>query len=162
MRAREATLGDAEAIASIYSSGIAERTATFQTEARTECDVALWFATELPKIVVEQDGRVIAYAAAFPYSDRCCYGGIAEFSVYVDPLSRGQGAGKLALAELIEASRAAGLHKLTSRIIAENKVSLSLMASVGFREIGIFEKHGKLDGVWRDVIAVERLIPENL
>lgn len=162
MTVRPASPDDAAAIAWIYSAGIAERIATFETEPRTAEDVRPWFENSLPRIVVEIDGQVIAYAAAFPYSDRCCYGGVAEFSVYVAPETRRMGAGRLAMIGLIDAARGAGLHKLISRVFPENVPSLSLLRSLGFREVGVHEKHGKLDGHWRDVIAVERLIPENL
>jgi len=162
MVVRAATLDDAEAIAAIYSAGIRERIATFETEPRAAADVAKWFENSLPKVVVERDGEVIAYAAAFPYSDRCCYGGIAEFSVYVAPSARRTGAGRRAMEGLVVASREAGLHKLLSRVFPENVASLGLLRELGFREVGVHEKHGKLDGEWKDVVAVELLIPENL
>ncbi len=63
---------------------------------------------------------------------------------------------------LIDAVRPAGIWKLVSRIFIENTASRKLMASVGFREVGIYEKHAQLDGQWRDVVIVELLIPENL
>jgi L-amino acid N-acyltransferase YncA len=107
-------------------------------------------------------GEVVGYAVAHAYSDRCCYEGIGEFSVYVRRPERGHGVGQIAMSALIEASRAAGLWKLMSRIFPENRASLSLMARMGFKEIGVHEKHGKLDGVWKDCVIVERLIPENL
>ena len=62
---------------------------------------------------------------------------------------------------LIDAAAPAGIWKLVSRIFIENTASRRLMASMGFREVGIYEKHAKLDGQWRDVVIVERLIPEN-
>jgi phosphinothricin acetyltransferase len=73
MTSRPALISDATSIAAIYSAGILERVATFETEPRAAEDVAVWFESPLPKIVVEEDGRVVAFAAAFPYSDRCCY-----------------------------------------------------------------------------------------
>jgi phosphinothricin acetyltransferase len=96
------------------------------------------------------------------YRPRECYAGIAEFSVYVAREARGRGAGRLAMERLIEASEDAGLWKLVSRIFPENEPSLALMRSVGFRVVGTYEKHAQLDGVWRDVVIVERLIPENI
>jgi len=162
MNSRPAIASDSPAIAAIYSAGILERVATFQTEPRTPDDILRWFQSALPKIVIEEDDRVVAFAAAFPYSDRCCYAGVGEFSVYVAPDFRHRGAGRLAMDALIEASAAFGLHKLVSRVFPENEASLGLLKSVGFREVGVHEKHGRLDGVWRDVVVVERLIPENL
>jgi phosphinothricin acetyltransferase len=49
-----------------------------------------------------------------------------------------------------------------SRVFPENRASLALMARSGYREVGIHEKHGKLEGVWKDTVIVERLIEENL
>jgi L-amino acid N-acyltransferase YncA len=101
---------------------------------------------------------VVAFAASSKYRDRECYAGIAEASVYVARGVRGRGAGGLALDALIAAAGAAGYWKLLSRIFVENRASRALIAAHGFREVGIYEKHGQLDGVWRDVVIVERLI----
>jgi len=146
----------------IYNEGIEDRGGTFETRPRSHDDVRAWFDGVHPIVVVEADGRVVAFASTSTYRTRDCYAGIAEFSVYVARASRGQGAGRVAMAALIEAATAAGFWKLVSRIFVENTASRSLMAKVGFREVGIYEKHGKLDGVWRDAVIVERLIPENV
>jgi phosphinothricin acetyltransferase len=75
---------------------------------------------------------------------------------------RARGAGRIALEALIRAAEKASFWKLVSRVFIENKASRALIGSLGFREVGIYEKHAKLDGVWRDVIIVERLIESNL
>lgn len=162
LRARPAERGDAPAIAGIYNLGIADRTATFETEPRTVADIEAWFESALAFVSVEADGAVVAYAVAHPYADRCCYRGIGEFSVYVERAWRGRGAGAVAMAALVSAARDAGLWKLLSRVFPQNRASLALMARSGFREVGVHEKHGKLGGVWMDTVIVERLIPENL
>ena len=82
--------------------------------------------------------------------------------MYVARRGRGRGAGTIAMRALIEAAGPAGIWKLVSRIFIENTASRRLMASMGFREVGIYEKHARLDGQWRDVVIVERLIPENI
>ena len=158
MKARPANPSDAEAIARIYNQGIEERTATFETRPRTPVDVAAWFDGAHPVVVVEESGAIIAFAATFPYRPRECYAGIAEVSLYVERGARGRGAGRLALAELLEAAGRAGFWKLVSRIFPENTASRALVRSAGFREVGVYRKHGRLDGVWRDVVIVERLI----
>jgi L-amino acid N-acyltransferase YncA len=162
MLARAATPADAGAITAIYNQGIEERIATFETRLRTRDEIDTWFDGHHPIAVVEYDARVIAFAATAMYRPRRCYQGIAEVSVYVDRQFRGQGAGRLALAELIKLAEAEGFWKLVSRIFPENHASRALIASLEFREVGLYEKHGCLDGVWRDVIIVEHLIPENL
>jgi L-amino acid N-acyltransferase YncA len=163
LAARPATPADAERIAQIYNEGIEDRVGTFETRPRSTDDVRAWFDGRHPIIAVEDgDGKIVAFASTSTYRARECYAGIAEFSVYVARAGRGRGAGTVAMRALIDAAKAAGIWKLLSRIFIENAASRRLMASMGFREVGIYEKHGKLDGEWRDVVIVERLIPENI
>lgn len=162
MQGRPAISSDVPFITTIYNQGIEDRTATFETRLRTPEDVRAWFNATYPLAVVEEQNRVIAFAAAFAYRPRACYRGIAEVSVYVDREFRRRGVGRLALSELIQLAEAAGYWKLLSRVFPENHASRSLIASLGFREVGVYEKHGRLDGTWRDVVIVERLIPANL
>ena len=160
--ARAASDADAEAITSIYNQGIEDRVGTFETRARTPADIRQWFDGRHPIVVVESaSGEIVAFASTSWYRPRDCYAGIAEFSVYVSRTARGAGAGRIAMSALIDAARAAGLWKLVSRVFVENQASRGLRASVGFREVGVYEKHAQLDGVWRDVVIVERLFPEN-
>jgi L-amino acid N-acyltransferase YncA len=161
--ARAASRADAPDLARIYNEGIEDRLGTFETRPRTAEDVVGWFDGRHPTVLVEDAlGGTVAFATTSSYRSRECYAGVAEFSVYVARPQRGRGAGRVAMdALLLEAGRA-GLWKLVSRIFVENTASRRLMAAVGFREVGIYEKHAKLDGAWRDVVIVERLLPENL
>jgi len=159
--ARPATPDDAESITRIYNDGIRDRVGTFETRERTPADVRTWFDGVHPIVAVEEDGQLVAFASTSRYLPRDCYAGIAEFSVYVDRAARGRGAGRVAMDALITAARRAGYWKLTSRVFVENVASRTLLKKVGFREVGVHEKHARLDGVWRDVVIVERLIPEN-
>lgn len=159
--ARPATADDAAAIATIYNHGIEERQATFETRLRTAEEVRAWFDGRHPIVVIEDAGRVIAFASTATYRPRECYAGIAEFGVYVAGDARGRGAGRMAMEALVAAARDAGFWKLISRVFATNQASLRLMRAVGFREVGTYERHGLLDGRWLDVVIVERLIPEN-
>jgi phosphinothricin acetyltransferase len=157
--ARAATPADAEAIAAIYNEGIEDRVATFETRLRTPEDIRGWLDGVHPVLVVEDGGRLVAFAATSDYRpNRECYRGIAETSVYVARDCRGRGAGRLALESLIDAARDAGFWKLLSRIFPENAASLALVRSLGFRQVGVYEKHARLDGEWRDVVIVERLL----
>jgi L-amino acid N-acyltransferase YncA len=161
--ARPASPEDAERLAQIYNEGIEDRVGTFETRPRSVDDVRAWFDGVHPIVAVEDGGEgVIAFASTSSYRTRECYAGIAEFSVYVSRHARGRGAGTVAMRALVDAARGAGIWKLVSRIFIENTASRRLMASMGFREVGVYEKHAKLDGQWRDVVIVERLIPENL
>lgn len=165
LTARAATPDDAAAIAAIYNQGIADRIATFETEPRQPTDILPWFDGVHPVVVVmipddaaDEGGRIVAFAATSTYRPRACYAGIAEYSVYVDRDARGMGAGRLALEALFVAATAAGYWKLVSRIFTENAASRALMRRVGFREVGVYERHAQLDGVWRDVVIVEKLL----
>lgn len=160
---RPAAGGDAAAIADIYNQGIAERNATFETAPRTTADIqARLGQARFPTLVAEEAGRVVGWAGLSGYRPRDCYAGIAEFSVYLDRSARGRGLGRRLLEALVEAARQRGYWKLVSRIFPFNTASRALCRRCGFREVGVYEKHGCLDGRWLDVVIVERLISENL
>src|SRR5579863_9838832 len=157
--ARAARVEDAAAIAAIYNEGITDRIATFETEPRTAEQIVRWFDGRHPIVVAEaEDGAVLAFASTSAYRDRACYAGIAEFSVYVARKHRGSGAGRVAMAALIDAATRAGFWKLVSRVFPENAASLALMARMDFRVVGTYRRHGRLDGQWRDCVVVERLL----
>jgi len=158
LTARAARIGDATAIAAIYNEGIADRVATFETEPRTAEQIARWFDGRHPIVVVEQNDVVVAFASTSSYRARECYAGIAEFSVYVGRRQRGNGAGRVAMTALIEAATRAGFWKLVSRVFPENHASLALMARMGFRQVGTYRRHARLNGQWRDCAIVERLL----
>lgn len=162
MRVRAGEVGDAAEIAGIYNRGIEERIATFETRLRAEEEIRGWFDDGYPVVVVEDDGRVLGFAAASSYRARECYAGVAEFSVYVDTASRGRGVGRMAMGTLISASERAGFWKLVSRVFVENSASRALLRSVGFREVGVYRRHARLDGAWKDVVIVELLVGEAL
>ena len=127
LRTRAATLADAAAIAAIYNEGIADRIATFETEPRSTEKIAEWFTGRQLVMVAETEATgPVAFAASFPYSDRACYSGIGEFSVYVRRNFRGRGVGRAVLSALIEAAAARGMHKLLSRAFPENIASRAL------------------------------------
>ena len=161
---RQATAADAPAIALIYNQGIEDRGATFETEPRTPADIVarLGDAKPFPVLVAADDDVVVGWAGLSAYRSRACYAGIAEFSIYLERTARGRGVGQQLLSSLIGAARERGYWKLISRVFPFNAGSRALCRSCGFREVGVYEKHGRLDGKWLDVIIVERLIPENL
>jgi phosphinothricin acetyltransferase len=156
---RAARREDAAAIAAIYNEGIAGRMATFETRERTAEDVAAWFdAPRFPRLVAEREGRVVGWVTASAYRPRPCYAGVAEFSVYVAASARGQRVGDALMRAFLPACEGAGFWKVLSRIFPENGASRALCRRHGFREVGTYERHAQLDGVWRDVVIVERLL----
>ena len=127
----------------IYNQGMEDRTATFETDAAFSRQT-FWhgLSTVIPFMLQAMTQAVKAYAVAFPYRPRACYDGVREFSVYVAREARGQGFGKAAVIGLIDDAKARGWWKLLSRIFPENAASRKLCAALGFREVGIYEKHG--------------------
>ncbi|HUP34699.1 MAG TPA: arsinothricin resistance N-acetyltransferase ArsN1 family A [Candidatus Limnocylindria bacterium] len=160
---RLATASDAAAIAAIYNEGIADRIATFETEPRTAEQIAATLADKgdrYPTVVAERGGRVVAWAGAGPYRNRPAYAGVAEHSVYVARAARGAGAGRAALEAFCRAYADRGFWKIVSRIFPENTTSLALHERCGFRVVGVYRRHGRLDGAWRDCVIVERLLDD--
>jgi L-amino acid N-acyltransferase YncA len=154
-------MADAAVIAEIYNQGIQDRLATFETRRRSEGDVAAWFDEGLPVVVVEHpQGDVVAWASAPPYRSREVYSGVREFSVYVARGERGRGYGREAMEALVEECERRGYWKLVSRVLSENSASLALCRTLGFREVGVYRRHARLDGAWRDCVIVERLLGE--
>ena len=162
VRARPPRPEDAEAIARIYNEGIADRLATFETRERTAADIEAWLGEGFPLVVVEdEEGAVLAWASAPPYrAHRDAYRGVGDFSVYVAREARGRGAGRVAMEALASEARARGFWKLVGRIFQENEASLALCRKLGFREVGVYRRHARLDGVWRDVVVVELLLED--
>jgi L-amino acid N-acyltransferase YncA len=166
---RPAELDDAPAIAVIYNQGIRGRNATFETEERSAEERRVWLASKdehHPTLVATLGNGaaapVVGWVSASDYRSRECYRGIAEFSVYVHDDYQGRAIGRQLMEAFIPACVDAGLWKILSRIFPENKASLALCMAVGFREVGLYEKHSYLDGIWRDVVIVERLFLENI
>ena len=162
---RPANMEDAAAIAEIYNQGIEDRVATYETRLRSAADQQAWLrsiAGRYPAVVAQANGEIVGWAGAGPYRDRECYRGIGEFSMYVHRDWRRQGAGDLLLAGLINEAERLGLWKLLARVFLFNEPSRALCRKHGFREVGVYEKHARLDGRWLDVVIVERLIPANV
>ena len=165
-RTRRAEARDADSIARIYNEGIEDRVATFETEKRDGAERRRWLLehdARHPVIVAEDGkGRVVGWASISSISQRKCYSGVGEYSVYVGRESRGKGVGTELLSAVIEGARSLGYWKLLGRMFASNETSRALARRFGFRDVGVLEKHGKLDGKWLDVLEVEKVFPENL
>jgi len=144
-----------DACAAIYREGIETGNATFETRVP---DFEEWDAAHLdaPRLVALADGGVLGFAALSPVSRRAAYAGVAEVSVYVAAAARGRRVGTALLAALVEGSEARGLWTLQAGILAENAASLALHRAAGFRVVGTRERIGRLAGVWRDVVLLER------
>jgi L-amino acid N-acyltransferase YncA len=117
-----------------------------------------WDASHMAehRYVAGDGGDVLGWVALTPYSDRCCYEGVADVSIYVDPAVRGRGLGRALLAHLVAETERGGIWTLQAGIFAENSASLVLHLHCGFRLVGVRERIGQLGGVWRDVLLLER------
>ncbi len=139
----------------IYQEGIKTGLATFETTPKAQAD----FEDKSVKrsaLIAEEDGRILGWAVLWPVSDRCVYGGVAEVSVYVGEDARGKGVGKTLLKALIDRSEELGLWTLQAGIFPENKASRAIHEACGFRVFGVRERIGKLHGVWKDNMQLER------
>jgi phosphinothricin acetyltransferase len=141
-------------VAAIFLDGIESGNATFEAAPPTWSD---WDAAHSDiRLVAELDGRVAGWAALAPTSTRACYRGVAENSVYVASWAQGRGVGRALMDELIARSEAAGIWTLVAGIFPENKASIRLHLGCGFRLIGVRDRLGESNGVWRDVLLLER------
>jgi phosphinothricin acetyltransferase len=150
--------GDWTAVHAIYAQGIATGNATFETEVPA---FERWAALHPPehRFVADRGGRVVGWVAASPVSDRCAYDGVVEHSVYVGADARGLGIGRRLLETLITQADASGVWTIQSGIFPENITSVELHRRCGFRVVGTRERLGQLNGVWRDVLLMERRKP---
>ncbi len=154
---------DGPAVLAIYGGGIATGHASFQetVPAWEEWDAG---HLECCRLVAEQGGEVVGWAALSPVSSRQVYAGVGEVSIYLAGGVRGRGVGERLLGVLIESSEAAGFWTLEAGIFPENAASIALHRKFGFRQVGVRERlgrmtHGPLAGQWRDVMLLERRSP---
>jgi L-amino acid N-acyltransferase YncA len=155
---RSAEPGDAPRIAEIFNEGVDDRVATFETRRATPDDAAQWIA-DCTVVVAERDGAVLAWAKAGPYTDaHHYYDGVREATLYVDRGARRGGVGRALLDALAGAAAEAGAHKLVGKIFTSNEPSIELVKDLDWIEVGVHRRHGTLDGEWKDVLVVERLL----
>ena len=147
---------DRPVVEAIYMEGVRTGIATFETTPKSE---ESWTKTSIAcsQLIAEaSDGSVCGWALLWPVSDRCAYRGVAEVSVYVAAAARGMGVGKALLNALALRSEELGVWTMQAGIFEENKASIALHESCGFRIVGIRERLGSLHGVWKNVVLMER------
>jgi L-amino acid N-acyltransferase YncA len=155
METRDLRQDDWPEVARIFEEGIRTGNATFEIKVPSWKE---WDSTHLleHRLVAERDGRVVGWIALMPASQRECYAGVAEVSVYVGEEARGSGVGVSLLGAVIESSERGGIWTLQTGVFPENGASLRLLARFGFRTVGTRERIGRLHGSWRDVVLLER------
>jgi L-amino acid N-acyltransferase YncA len=142
-------------VEAIYLAGIKAKNATFETVS-PGWDKWNEAHLEICRFVLKQDENIIGWAALSPYSRRYVYRGVAEVSVYIAADATGKGFGTLLLKKLITDSEANGIWTLQAGIFPENIASIIIHKKSGFREVGLRKQLGQMDGVWRDVVLLER------
>jgi phosphinothricin acetyltransferase len=155
VQVRRAKAADAAAIAAIYNQGITDRGATFQTRVQT----AEYFDSRIAAGVVgvaEEDGRIVGAAWSSTYDAAPYYSGVREVTVYVDREARRRGAGRALLHWLADQAKDDGAYKLVAKVFTTNTGSLALFDACGWRVVGTHERHGRLEGEWKDVTVVEQ------
>jgi len=148
-------LTDWKQVALIYQQGIDTGNATFQQNVPTAEE---WDKSHLGycRLVACLNEEILGWAALSKVSDRCVYGGVAEVSVYVSTSHSGKKIGTQLMLALIKESEANGVWTLQAGIFPENTASVKLHENSGFRIVGRREKIGKMNGVWRDTLLLER------
>ncbi len=142
-------------VSAIYLEGIATGNATFETLAPSWDDfdrVHLPFA----RLIAHQGRSVAGWVALSKVSNRSCYAGVAEMSVYVASWARGKRVGSALMKAAIEEAERNGIWMLQGSIFAENQASLKMCEAAGFRQVGYRERIGQSHGQWRNTILVER------
>jgi len=162
---RPARVEDAKEIARIYNQGVQDRAATFENSYVTPEERYLWIVSrpdQYPVLVAEVKHTMMGWASLTPYSPRACYKGIAELSIYIERSLRGHGVAQELMKAMQDAARDRGFYKLMGRLVADNDPARKLCQLMGWKEVGVHEKHGKLGNEWHDLLLVEHIIPENM
>jgi L-amino acid N-acyltransferase YncA len=155
---RPAERADVERVAEIFNQGVEDRVATFETRPAVPEDAARWIENDLI-VVAMRDDEMVGFAKASPYADsHAYYDGVREATLYVERGARRTGVGRQLLDALADEAADAGAHKLVGKIFTSNEPSIAMVGGLGWREVGVHEQHGTLDGEWKDVLVVEKLL----
>lgn len=165
LQVRAAEERDANDIARIYLQAIQDHLATFENFLGTPEERTRWVTEhsgKFPLLVAELNGRVLGWTSLSPYQVRPHIEGIAELLIFIDRDYRRHGVGRELMRAIQAAGRKVGHQKLIGRFVAHNDAGRKLCRLAGWREVGVHEKHTRLEGRWHDVVVVEFLITENL
>ena len=160
---RPSTPADIPAITAIYAWNVRHGTGTFeidppdQTEmARRRDDV---LAKGLPWLVAERAGNILGYAYANQFRPRPAYRFCLEDSIYLASEARGQGIGRLLLAELLAQSEARGARQMLAVIgDSANAASIGVHRALGFAPAGTLRAAGWKFDRWLDVVIMQKAL----
>ncbi|MEL6857237.1 MAG: arsinothricin resistance N-acetyltransferase ArsN1 family B [Pseudomonadota bacterium] len=154
MTIRIANAGDGADVAEIYAPIVADTFISFETVAPTPAEMSVRIETTLethPWLVVEQSGKVIAYAYATAHRSRDAYKWSCDASVYVAEDARGRGLASSLYEALFATLKNQGLATVFAGIALPNDASLAAHKKIGFQPIGVYPGVGFKHGKWRDV-----------
>jgi len=159
---RIAQQNDIPFITKIYNEGIEDKIATLETRLRTEEEMLDWLKDRSDRhkvLVIEDESNTVhGWASLNVFNSRCCYSGVVDISIYISRIMRGKGLGNQLLRSLIQTAKDEGFHKLVLSTFKTNEAGKKLYKSLGFREVGTYEKQGILDGKWIDITIMELLL----
>ena len=156
---RPAHANDAAAIAEIANQIIRDTLVTFTTAERNTDSIAADIAARAPAyLVAEKAGRVVGFATYGPFRTGPGYAQTCEHSIQLDPGARGQGTGRLLMAELENIARAEGVHVLVAGISSANPGAMAFHAALGFVKVGQMRQVGRKSGRWLDLILMQKIL----
>ena len=147
---------DSHSVISIFKQGIDVGNATFDKDAPNWENWDVGFFHNCRWVVEDENENVVGWAALKPVSNRECFKGVAEVSIYLDNSVQGRGLGSVLMKKLILDSEEQGFWTLQSGIFPENEASIAIHSKLGFRIVGTREKLAEMDGRWRDIVLMER------
>ncbi len=158
---RPSTPADLPAITAIYGWNVLNGTGTFELEAPDEADMSRRrddvLSKGLPWLVAERGGVVLGYAYANHFRPRRAYRFCLEDSVYLAADAKGQGLGRLLLAELLARCEAAGARQMLAVIgDSANLGSIGVHRTLGFEPIGVMKAAGWKFERWLDVVLMQK------
>lgn len=159
---RQATPDDLPSITEIYNQGIVDGLATLESDLRSEEERRIWMSSKSDRhkilVIVDEADSICGWASLNSYNDRACFDGVADVSIYIHRDRRGIGLGKRLLDALSAEARVQGFHKLVLNALNANETGKKLYRFIGFREVGVYHKHGYREGKWLDVVIMEKLL----
>lgn len=159
---RLAAAADIPDILAIYNQGIEDRIATLEVEPKTQSYMTEWFNNRGERysvLAAVHCGSVVGWASLNRYSPRAAYDGVADLSIYIERSYRGRGIGTQLLQALEAKAIQYGFYKIVLYTFPFNGQGQSLYRKSGYREVGVFQSQGILDGRFVDVMAMEKLLP---
>ena len=149
---------DAGGIAEIFNEGVEDRVATFETRPAGTPRMSGAGSPTTSSSSPSTDSALLGWAKAGPYADRHYYDGVREATLYVAREAQADRSGSCTAGRLAVEAAGQGAHKLVGKVFSSNEGSIALVGGLGWREVGVHQRHGELDGEWKDVLVVEKLL----